>query len=296
MEWKVSNALSRDTERQHLNKILAEIRAAISRLDTGTASSSSGGSTTEVVTRYAVARFLLTLVGDVTGQAEVDGLNDVTITATIDPSAVGIEEAPIDNQPYWRWNGTWQPVSQTIMQLQDTDGLPEGVENLYFTDERAQDAVAAALTDSPSVTWVYDDVANTITAETSSAPNYASFENGDSITLTRGMAVCVVGGEIYRATALPARHNAIGLLDEDSLAPGATGRVQTDGIFTTTALMWDGATGMVGGLATEQTYFLTDTGDIQPWPSITAGNYVAPIGYALDNTSMRIELNTQILL
>ncbi len=295
MEWKLPNAKNRDVERQHLNKILAEIRAAINGVTT-TSGRSPTSTTTEVITRYAVADFLLTLAGDVTGSAQVDGRGDVVLTTTIDPSAIGLEEAPIDNQPYWRWNGTWQPVSQTIMGLQDTDGLPEGVENLYFTDERAQDAVAAAFTDSPSVTWAYDDVANTITATTSSAPNYASFENGDLIPLTRGMAVCVVGGLMYRATALPARHEAIGLVDEDSVPVGVTGRVQTDGIFTTTTLMWDGATGMVGGLASESTYFLTDTGDIQPWPSITAGNYVAPIGYALDSTSMRIEFNTQILL
>jgi hypothetical protein len=293
MEWKLPNAKSRDVERQHLNKILQEIRSAITSATTTARTPTA--TTTEVVTRYAVADFMLTLTGDVTGSAEVNGLGDVTLTTTIDSSSF-LTDAPSDNQPYWRYNGTWQPVSQTIMQLQDTDGLPEGIENLYFTDERAQDAVAAALTDSTSVTWAYDDVANTITATTTSAPNYASFENGDLIPLTRGMVVCVIGGQMYRATALPARHEAIGYVDEDLVAIGATGRVQTDGIFTTTALMWDDATGMVGGLATEQPYFLTDTGDIQPWPSITPGNYIAPVGYALDNTSMRIEFNTQILI
>ena len=41
MEWKVKNALSRDVEREHLNKILKEIQAAVS------SSSSSGGGLTE---------------------------------------------------------------------------------------------------------------------------------------------------------------------------------------------------------------------------------------------------------
>lgn len=45
-----------------------------------------------------------------------------------------------------------------------TDDVPEGVTNLYFTNERAQDAVGAILLDSSSINFTYDDGANTITA------------------------------------------------------------------------------------------------------------------------------------
>ena len=45
----------------------------------------------------------------------------------------------------------------------DTDDISEGT-NLYFTNERAQDAVGAALTDSSSIDFDYNDGANTITA------------------------------------------------------------------------------------------------------------------------------------
>jgi hypothetical protein len=44
-----------------------------------------------------------------------------------------------------------------------TDSITEGT-NLYFTDERAQDAVGNILTDSSSVDFTYNDGANTITA------------------------------------------------------------------------------------------------------------------------------------
>lgn len=44
-----------------------------------------------------------------------------------------------------------------------TTNIPEGT-NEYFTEERAQDAVANSLLDSSSVDFTYDDVANTITA------------------------------------------------------------------------------------------------------------------------------------
>ena len=44
-----------------------------------------------------------------------------------------------------------------------TDNLSEGATNLYFTDERAQDAVASALVAGANTNIVYDDNANTIT-------------------------------------------------------------------------------------------------------------------------------------
>ncbi len=46
----------------------------------------------------------------------------------------------------------------------DTDGLPEGVVNFYFTDERAQDAVGTILVDSSKVTLTYVDGTPSITA------------------------------------------------------------------------------------------------------------------------------------
>lgn len=46
----------------------------------------------------------------------------------------------------------------------NTDQLPEGSTNLYFTEERAQDAVGAILTDSSSIDFTYNDGSNTISA------------------------------------------------------------------------------------------------------------------------------------
>ncbi len=48
-------------------------------------------------------------------------------------------------------------------QAATTANLPEG-SNLYFTNERAQDAVGGALVDSASIDFTYNDVSNTITA------------------------------------------------------------------------------------------------------------------------------------
>ena len=45
----------------------------------------------------------------------------------------------------------------------DTDALTEGVTNLYFTDERVDDRVAALVVGGTGVSSTYDDVANSLT-------------------------------------------------------------------------------------------------------------------------------------
>jgi hypothetical protein len=46
----------------------------------------------------------------------------------------------------------------------DSDDIAEGSSNLYFTNERAQDAVGSILVDSDTIDFTYDDAGNTITA------------------------------------------------------------------------------------------------------------------------------------
>ena len=149
MEWNVKNALNRDTERQHLNKILADIRAAYNELaskkaSTGNVSldalaSAVEGNIEEGITvtydpqkqtlDFVVNSFTIRLTGDVTGEGEVNALGSVTLTTELDPNLIGVEEAPIDNQVYWRKNGEWEIVPDAIyafLELKD-----EGVPILY---------------------------------------------------------------------------------------------------------------------------------------------------------------------
>jgi len=49
--------------------------------------------------------------------------------------------------------------------LDTSDDIAEGASNLFFTNERAQDAVGGALVDSSNIDFTYNDVANTITAD-----------------------------------------------------------------------------------------------------------------------------------
>lgn len=256
MEWNVKNAVNRDVERQHLNKILKEIAAAISAIDEQRNSDSDGLSVQEIVgemvtnnvetgvavdydavnqvLNFAVSNFIIRLAGDVTGSAEVNGLSSVTINTTIDPSLVGVPEAPMDSVAYWRRDGQWEFVGYNLERIKllsgvgfpamsagaqwnlrqfaaaadeltvtnptgsggnvtygladvtpnvggtmktltfddkgrrieeaeaTTDDLPEGTENLYYTDERVYVKVKDILEAGDNVTLTPDDILETI--------------------------------------------------------------------------------------------------------------------------------------
>jgi hypothetical protein len=64
-------------------------------------------------------------------------------------------------------NPGWQV--QAIPSFATTDDLAEGTTNLYFTDERAQDAVGAILADTGDVPLAYDPDTRTISARSNLA-------------------------------------------------------------------------------------------------------------------------------
>lgn len=128
MEWNVKNAVNVNVERQHLNKILKEIRGSVdevnNRVDAaadGLGQVQSGLTTTitKVINNTLPAGELatqVTLTGDVTGQSvKVPGQNAVTINTTLSQSYVS--EAPIDGNYYWRFQGTWALVPDAVVNL-----------------------------------------------------------------------------------------------------------------------------------------------------------------------------------
>lgn len=143
LKWNVKNAISRDVERQHLNKILADIRTAIDVVDgkIQTANNSNvfdaigkmvegnkevGISVTYDAAKklldFVIANFTLTLAGDVTGAVTITGLNSATLQTTLDASLVGVEEAPVDNNAYWRRNADWEPAGESLQSLAELRG------------------------------------------------------------------------------------------------------------------------------------------------------------------------------
>lgn len=232
MEWNVKNALSRNTEREHLNKILADIKKTIES-KTATPAAPVVQSTVPVVAKPR--DLTITLTGPVTGQGK--GVTGISIATSLSEEVV--MDAPKDGNFYWRFSGKWLPVPSAVLALNyiegsgllawnfddgefsvrniegtpdqidvdngdgysanpvislaplgdagggsfklidrdsfgriagssdgTTDDVPEGSSNLYFKDERAQDAVGAAIMAGvgDGVTLSYDDSTNTISA------------------------------------------------------------------------------------------------------------------------------------
>lgn len=179
MKWKVENALSRDVERQHLNKILKEIEGKVLSLD-GQASQAEITRIVERVVRSespdALTSVTVNLTGDVSGQGTSNQYGRVNINVVIDPSKLGITEAPIDNTRYWRINGTWERVNPSVSDLQEvtepgmlvyTGGSPgyrtvvvEGVEDEVVVENgNGQDL------DTQSITVGLADLENTEVGE-----------------------------------------------------------------------------------------------------------------------------------
>ena len=141
MDWLVKNAQNRDVERQHLNKILQEIRNTLNELEARIARSTSEEqrirdvvikmvttgnqsginvtyNTTSKAIDFAVRTFTIQLTGAVTGTGTVTGLGNVSISTTLADSFEGVEEAPLDGFSYWRKMGTWVTVPFPLETIQ----------------------------------------------------------------------------------------------------------------------------------------------------------------------------------
>jgi hypothetical protein len=93
--------------------------------------------------------------GVVSGNAEINDLDDVNITT------------PMDDDLLFYDSGDWVNRALTGADLGaiDTDDISEGASNLYFTDERVDDRVAALIQDGTGISWTYDDGSDTLTAD-----------------------------------------------------------------------------------------------------------------------------------
>lgn len=127
-------------------------------------------------------------------------------------------------------------------------------------------------------------------------PVTVSYVNGGSTKLLRGHPVALVSGQLRLASAEPPRHEFVGLVYDAEIAPGASGRVQVGGLLQQPAQEWDAATGMVGGLAAESTYYLAQAGGMTPFAPTAEGLFLVPTGYATSNTEFLIEPGTPIEL
>ena len=127
--------------------------------------------------------------------------NIITLNSDLNALVSPTENAGIEvnrgnqNKTAIRWNETtdkWQFTNNGItyqdigsLASSTTDDLSEGTTNLYFTNERAQDALAAALVGGTNVSIVYDDTANTITVNALSTGGF-DLSNNTTDDLSEG--------------------------------------------------------------------------------------------------------------
>lgn len=142
MEWNVKNALNRNVEREQLNKILKEIRQAISSNEQWT-QADIRRMVEEAVTSTAppsASSITVTLTGDAIGVGS--GSTSISIPVILSDEARGIEEAPIDSSPYWRVSGQWQNVPivvYTLSYIEDAGLVSYDPEEGWKTDEPPED-------------------------------------------------------------------------------------------------------------------------------------------------------------
>ena len=127
-----------------------------------------------------------------------------------------------------------------------------------------------------------------------------SATNSNAGALTIGMAVYIDGNDsVDKAQAdASGTKDVFGLCADVSISAAATGDILTDGILTATTGQWDAVTGQSGGLTAGSRYYLdpNTAGLLSTTAPTTVGDYVVPVGVALSTISMKLDIDTDVLL
>ena len=119
-----------------------------------------------------------------------------------------------------------------------------------------------------------------------------TMSNANAAPITKGMAGYHQGAgavDLARANASGTK-KVLGLVRAASIAAAATGSIQTNGILSSSD--W---TDVVGGasLTAGAQYYLSSTtaGQLTTTAPSSAGTFVAPVGVALNNTDLQINIS-----
>jgi hypothetical protein len=90
----------------------------------------------------------------------------------------------------------------------------------------------------------------------------------------------------------------IGLVNQASIASGASGLIKIMGTFTATTGQWDAVAGTTGGLTANTKYYLSagTAGLLTATPPSVVGQYVIAVGTAISTTELNINIELSILL
>ena len=129
-------------------------------------------------------------------------------------------------------------------------------------------------------------------------PELIDATNDDSANMVFGQPVYILGANnnIRRSRAnFGGTKKVIGLVASSTIKVGNTGKVLTSGILTGTTSQWDTVTGGSGGLNPGSRYFLSlstfGISNVAP-----SAGYIVPLGYAINSTSLKIDVEPDIEL
>jgi hypothetical protein len=199
----------------------------------------------------------------------------------------------------WTYNdGTGSLTGNVSLSPFTTSDLAEG-SNLYFTNERVDDRVSALIINSSTITWTYDDGANTLTASVVSDSNFSTATSSAGSTTAAGAPVYIhTDATFKKAKADNATTNAVVALAIADIADTVSGTLQSAGMLTLTTGQWDAITGGSGGLTPAAKYYLdpATAGKLTTTAPTTVGQFVTPVGIAWTTTKMCIRIGPTIAL
>ena len=106
-------------------------------------------------------------------------------------------------------------------------------------------------------------------------------------------------GNVDKAQAdAAATVEVLGLVKDTSIAAGASGNIQTDGVLSATTAEWDAVAGTTGGLTPGAVYYLdpATVGEITEVAPTATGEFVVRAGLALSDTELDISVQEPIKL
>jgi hypothetical protein len=241
-----------------------------------------------VVTRTMVAPasgFSITNADMVAGDATFTLTGDLAGLESLATTGFGVRSA----------TDTWltRAITGTAGRISVTNG--DGVAGAPVLDLVAS-GVAAGTYNSVT-TDIYGRVtaASNVASATENTSSILTNANGSTISICQVVYSDAAGVKLSRADAATTRR-AIGLVGTTSIANSATGAIVTSGIFAASTAQWDAVTGQTGGLTPNTDYYASATtagGITTTAPSVT-GQWVQPIGIAMNATQMKVAMTRSV--
>lgn len=164
--------------------------AAVIGNGTGLTWTYTGPGNNTLIGNVSLAPFSTSNLSEGTNLYFTDERVDDRVAVLLQPGLAGTGP----NSITWTYNDPLNRLTPTVSLAPfTTSNLAEGT-NLYFTDERVDDRVAALIQNSATVTWTYNDPLNTLTANATATP--LEVQQNGAIVGTRGKIDFVDGNFI----------------------------------------------------------------------------------------------------